>query len=182
MTRDSTRYSEHYLCSEIHFVVLFHRPTVPALFSISRVYVICLVPQKSAFIRDRISKAIIWKLFKNVFKIIWNKLFSLVYWGLTPRQQPWSYRGGDYDDDDEMSVSLVEETGAPGWNNWPTASNSVVWNKLQFPSYTGQSHTSLKFLIVKIVRGPVQIHIIRSPPSTPHPVWKDTFKSRLWIW
>ena len=36
----------------------------------------------------------------------------LVYWGLTPQQQPGSYRGGNEDDDDdEMSVSLVEETG-----------------------------------------------------------------------
>ena len=41
---------------------------------------------------------------------------SLVYWGLTPQQQPGSYRGGDDDDDDggggddddEMSVSLAE--------------------------------------------------------------------------
>ena len=32
--------------------------------------------------------------------------FGLVYWGLTPQQQPGSYQGGD--DDDEMSVSLVE--------------------------------------------------------------------------
>ena len=38
----------------------------------------------------------------------------LVYWGLTPQQQPGSYRGGD--NDDEMSVSLVEKTGAPGRN------------------------------------------------------------------
>ena len=36
--------------------------------------------------------------------IIYNG--SLVYWGLTPQQQPGPYRGGD----DEMSVSLVEET------------------------------------------------------------------------
>ena len=36
----------------------------------------------------------------------------LVYWGLTPQQQPGSYQGGD--DDDEMSVSLVEEIGADG--------------------------------------------------------------------
>ena len=41
---------------------------------------------------------------------------------LTPQQQPGSYRGGDYDDD-EMSVSLVEETGVPGGNHRPTASN-----------------------------------------------------------
>ena len=35
----------------------------------------------------------------------------LVYSGLTSQQQPGSYRGGDYAD--EMSVSLVEETGTP---------------------------------------------------------------------
>ena len=33
-----------------------------------------------------------------------------MYWGLSPQQQPGSYGGGD----DEMSVTLVEETGAPG--------------------------------------------------------------------
>ena len=40
----------------------------------------------------------------------------MVYWGLTPQQQPGSYRGDDDDDDndDEISVSLVEETGVPG--------------------------------------------------------------------
>ena len=43
---------------------------------------------------------------------VWK--FSLVYWGLTRQQQPGSYRGGD--DDDGMSVSLVEETGVPGGN------------------------------------------------------------------
>ena len=32
--------------------------------------------------------------------------------GLMPQQQPWSYRGGD--DDVEVPVSLVEETGVPG--------------------------------------------------------------------
>ena len=31
----------------------------------------------------------------------------MVYWGVTPQQQPGSYQG---DDDDEMSVSLVDET------------------------------------------------------------------------
>ena len=35
--------------------------------------------------------------------------------------QPGSYCGGD--DDNEMSVSLVEETRAPGGNPQPTASN-----------------------------------------------------------
>ena len=42
---------------------------------------------------------------------------GLLHWGLTPQQQPGSYRGGDDDDDDvdddEMSVSLVEEARAP---------------------------------------------------------------------
>ena len=38
----------------------------------------------------------------------------MVYSGLTPQKQPKSYRGGDYDD--EMSVSLVEETGVPEGN------------------------------------------------------------------
>ena len=46
---------------------------------------------------------------------------GLAYWGLTPQQQPRSYRGSD--DEDEMSVSLVEETGVPGGNHRPTASN-----------------------------------------------------------
>ena len=58
-----------------------------------------------------------------------NRLHGwLVHWGLTPQQQPGSYRGGDDDDhddgddddgddgdddddDDETSGSLVEETG-----------------------------------------------------------------------
>ena len=48
---------------------------------------------------------------------------GLVYWGLTPQQQPGSYRGGDYDDNDKISVLLVEETGAPGGKHRPTASN-----------------------------------------------------------
>ena len=29
---------------------------------------------------------------------------GLVYWGLPPQQQPGSYRSGDNDDDDEMSL------------------------------------------------------------------------------
>ena len=44
----------------------------------------------------------------------------IVYWDFTPQHQPGSYRGGD---EDEMSVSLVEETGVPGGNHRPTASN-----------------------------------------------------------
>ena len=45
-------------------------------------------------------------------------------WIIYPQQQPGSYQGGHFnDDDDEMSVSLVEETGAPGGNDRPTASN-----------------------------------------------------------
>ena len=38
-----------------------------------------------------------------------------------PQQQPGAYRGSD--NDDEMSVSLLEETGAPGGNHRSTASN-----------------------------------------------------------
>ena len=44
--------------------------------------------------------------------------FSVVYWGLTPQQQPGAHGDGDYDDDDgdddnddEMSVSLVAGSG-----------------------------------------------------------------------
>ena len=59
---------------------------------------------------------------------------GFVYWGVKPQQQPGSYRGGDGDDDDphhdgdddhhhEISVSLVEETGVPGGNHRPPASN-----------------------------------------------------------
>ena len=53
---------------------------------------------------------------------------GLVYWDLTPQQQPESYQGGnddddDDDDDDEMSVSLVEETGIPGGNHRTSASD-----------------------------------------------------------
>ena len=40
----------------------------------------------------------------------------LFYWGVTPQQQPGSYRS----DDGDMSVSLVEEAGAPGGNRRPT--------------------------------------------------------------
>ena len=39
---------------------------------------------------------------------------GLVYWGLTPQQQPGSYQGGE--NDDEISF-LVEETGVPGGNH-----------------------------------------------------------------
>ena len=46
---------------------------------------------------------------------------GLVYWGLTPQQQPGSYLGGA--DDDDMAVSLVGETGVPGGNYRPTTSN-----------------------------------------------------------
>ena len=35
-----------------------------------------------------------------------------MYWGLTLLQHPGQYRGGE--DDGEMSVSPVEETGTPG--------------------------------------------------------------------
>ena len=50
----------------------------------------------------------------------WYGRLILVYWVLTPQQQLGSYRDMDYDD--EMSVSLVEETGAPGEDYRPTAS------------------------------------------------------------
>ena len=47
--------------------------------------------------------------------------FGLVYWGLTPQQQPGSYQGG------EMMMKsgffMVEEIGVPGGNHRPTASN-----------------------------------------------------------
>ena len=35
------------------------------------------------------------------FRDITSSIKGLVYWGLTPHQQPGSYRSGDYDDDDE---------------------------------------------------------------------------------
>ena len=51
--------------------------------------------------------------------------FGLVYWGLTPQQQPGSNRGGEMMMmmmmmmiDDEVSF-LVEETGVPGGNRRP---------------------------------------------------------------
>ena len=51
----------------------------------------------------------------------------MVCWGLTPQQHPGSYQGGDSDsesdDDDQRSISLVEETGVPRGNHRPTASN-----------------------------------------------------------
>ena len=47
-------------------------------------------------------------------------LNGLVYWGLTPQQQPGSYQVGE--NDDELSY-LVEETGVPGGNHRPTACN-----------------------------------------------------------
>ena len=50
-----------------------------------------------------------------------TKELSLAYWGLTPQHQPGSYQGGE-NDDDEISF-LVEETGVPGGNHRPTASN-----------------------------------------------------------
>ena len=40
-----------------------------------------------------------------------TQIIGLVCWGLMPQQQPGLYQG---DEDDEMSVSLVEETGVPG--------------------------------------------------------------------
>ena len=47
-----------------------------------------------------------------VLNIVMGRHLCLVYWDLTPQQQPGSYGGGDDvdDDDDEMSVSPVKET------------------------------------------------------------------------
>ena len=47
-------------------------------------------------------------------------LGGLVYWFLMPHLQPGSYRGSDYDDN-EMSVTLAEETGVSGGNHWGMA-------------------------------------------------------------
>ena len=55
-----------------------------------------------------------------------------MYWGLTPQQQPGSYRGGD--NDDEVSVSLVEETGVPGGNHRLTAMTEKLSHILPVPS------------------------------------------------
>ena len=56
-----------------------------------------------------------------------NDWFSQMgYEGLLPQQQPVSYWGSDYYDD-QMSVSLVEETGVPGENHQPTIMNE--WMK-----------------------------------------------------
>ena len=56
--------------------------------------------------------------------------FGLVYWVVTPQQQPGSYQGGEMMMMMMMmlmmmmmkSVFLVEETGVPGGNHQPTAS------------------------------------------------------------
>ena len=51
------------------------------------------------------------------FGLVWFRLLGLI----ASQQQPGSlYRGGD---DDEMTVSLVEETGVPGGNHRTMASN-----------------------------------------------------------
>ena len=49
-----------------------------------------------------------------VYWLGWDGM-GWVYWGLTPQQQPGSYRGGDYDDgddddddDDEKAVKAVK--------------------------------------------------------------------------
>ena len=47
-------------------------------------------------------------------------LLLFFYWGLTPQQQSGSYQGGEMM---TKSVFLVEETGVPGGNHRPTASN-----------------------------------------------------------
>ena len=48
----------------------------------------------------------------------------MVYWGLTPQQQPGSYQGGEMM---MKSVVMVEETGVPGGNHRPTASNCIIY-------------------------------------------------------
>ena len=69
------------------------------------------------------------------------------------QQQPVSYRGGD-DDDDEMSVSLVEETGVPGGNHQPTVQVSNKLSHIQpVPSPSGE---------------PQQPHIIYIPNILDH--------------
>ena len=40
-----------------------------------------------------------------------------LYWDLRSQEEPGPYKGSDYDND--MSVSLVEENGAPGGNHRP---------------------------------------------------------------
>ena len=60
-------------------------------------------------------------IYSHISSIV--RLGLLVYWGLTPQQQPGSYRGSV--DDNEMSVSPVEETGAPGRKHRPTACHFV---------------------------------------------------------
>ena len=56
---------------------------------------------------------------ENVTHLVGHGL--LVYWVLMLQQQPGSYR--DSDDDDEIVSFTGEETGAPGENHRPTASN-----------------------------------------------------------
>ena len=66
------------------------------------------------------------------------RCFGLVYWGLTPQQQPGSYQGG------EMmmmkSVFLVEETGLPGGNHRPTLSGATMYTHNCFIRFLGFSH------------------------------------------
>ena len=55
----------------------------------------------------------------------------MVYWGLTPQQQPGSYQGGEMM---MMKSVLVEETGVPGGNHRPTAqmhkyTNAGAWHQ-----------------------------------------------------
>ena len=53
----------------------------------------------------------------DAFEFAWKEgRIGLVCWGL--KHQPGSYRGGGCDNDD-MSVSLVEEIGVPGGNHRP---------------------------------------------------------------
>ena len=87
---------------------------------------------------------------------------GLVYGGLTPQQQPGSYRGGD--DDDEMSVSLVEETGAPGGNHQPTTSNRVLVSVSVYNIFVilcqSLSYVSVSLLLVSVSLLLVSVSII----------------------
>ena len=64
-----------------------------------------------------------------------------------PQQHSGSYRGGD--DDDEMAVALVEETGAPGGNYqpiWPVSEKLSHIRPVPNPTNSGAAE--------KLMRGP----------------------------
>ena len=77
--------------------------------------------------------------------IFWFGLFSFLG-ALTPQQQPGSYRGGE---EDEMSVLLVEETGVPGGNHWPAASNWQTFTHTASAQSQNERLSSLSY------RGPI---------------------------